>query len=140
MAQQGGVISYPIPAYANVPIHAEFYSPSRLVISAITLGKTTLVTTSTVQDYFIGQLVRLIIPPGYGARQLNETESYVISILSTTQVELDLDSTQSDAFTNPGTGTVAQILAIGDINQGAINSSGRSPTGTYIPGSFIDIS
>lgn len=140
MAQQGGVISYPIPAYQNVPIQSAFYQPSRFVISAITRGQTTTVTTSTAHNYVIGQLIRLIIPAPYGSFQLNESQGYVLSIPSTTQVQVAINSTGVDAFTNPGTGTVAQILAIGDINLGAINASGPMSTGTYIPGSFIDIS
>lgn len=140
MAQQGSVISYPIPAYANVPIQAQFYQPSRFVITAISTGITTTVTTSVAHNYVIAQQVRLIIPPAYGSRQLNESFGYVLSIPSSTQVLIDINSIGVDAFVNPGTGTVAQILAIGDINFGAINSSGPMSTGTYIPGSFIDIS
>jgi len=140
MAQQGGVISYPIPAYQNTPIESQFYSPSRFVISSITTGQTTAVATSVNNNYVVGQQVRLIIPPGYGSRQLNESFGYVLSITSPTQVVIGINSVGVDTFINLGTGTVAQILAIGDINFGAINASGLSSQGTYIPGSFIDIS
>lgn len=213
----GTVISYPIPAYSNVSIEADFYQPSRFVISAITLGQLTTITTSVAHNYVIGQLVRLLIPNAYGSYQLNETQSYVVAIPSTTQVTLKLDSVNVSTFiatpytaviTNatqaanavltanntfgPGqlltiqnvqgmtqlngfnriivsrtattitlnlnssgfsaytSGGVAilqtpnisqpQILAIGDINQGIQNSTGRRNTGTFIPGSFINIS
>jgi len=57
-------------------------------------------------------------------------------------VRLQLDTAvgvnQYISSTNPV--VVAQILAIGDVNQGAINSLGRRNNGTFIPGSFIDIS
>ena len=36
--------------------------------------------------------------------------------------------------------TKSQILAIGDINSGNLNASGNVNTGTFIPGSFINIS
>lgn len=140
MTQQGGVISYPIPAFQNLPIEAQFYQPSRFVITAISLGFITTVTTSVAHNYVISQQVRLIIPPAYGSRQLNESFGYVISIPSSTQVEIAINSVGVDAFKNPGTGTVAQILAIGDISEGAINASGPMSTGTYIPGSFINVS
>jgi hypothetical protein len=130
----------PIAAYNNVPIHTEYYQPKFFFISNITLGQTTTVTTTANQDYVIGQECRLIIPPTNGCRQLNEKTGFVISIPSTTQVVLDIDSSRNvDAFQTSSATTQPQILAIGDINTGAINK-GRTNNGTYIPGSFINIS
>lgn len=134
------VISYPIPAYSNVPIEPQFYQPSRFVISAITQGQTTIVQTTEDTNYVIGQQVRLIIPPSYGIRQLNEQIAFVISIPAVDQVELDISSNGMDAFINSSATTKAQILAIGDVNTGVVNSSGRNSNGTFILGSFIDIS
>ena len=140
------VISYPIPAYANVPIQPEFYQPRRFVISAITRGITTTVTTTTDMDYVIGQLIRLIIPPTFGIRQLNEAQGYVIAIHSANQVTVDIDSRGMDAFVSSSATTKAQILGIGDINTGYLSSTGRSiptidgNTQINIPGSFINIS
>lgn len=135
-----GVISSPIPPYANVPIQANFYQPSRFVISAVTLGFTTIVTTSSDHNYVIGQEVRLIIPPSFGCRQLNDMQGFVISIPNTNQVEINIYSLGGDPFVSSSASTQPQILAIGDINSGKINSTGRLNTGTYIPGSFINIS
>ncbi len=98
MTSTGTVLSYPIPAYQNLPIRADYYQPSRFVITAITRGNTTTITTSVAHNYVIGQNVRLIIPKDYGSFQLNETQGYVISIPSTTQVVVMIDSTNSDAF------------------------------------------
>lgn len=136
----GPVISYPIPAYSNVPIQPEFYQPRFWFISTITRGLTTTVTTTTAQDFVIGQLIRFIIPPSFGIRQLNERQGYVIEILSTTQVVVDIDSRFMDAFTSSSATTRPQIIPIGDIGNGQINSNGRRDNGTYIPGSFINIS
>lgn len=133
------VISYPIPAYSNVPIEPQFYSPSRFVISDITLGTTTLVTTTTDVNYVIGQQVRLIIPPTFGTRQLNEQTAYVLSIPASNQVLLDVNSLNMDVFISSSAATKAQILAIGDINQGQTNTMPSNET-TFIPGSFINIS
>ena len=211
------VISFPIPAYSNVPIRPDFYQPRRFEISAITTGILTLVTTAVDHDYVVGQLIRLIIPPAYGVRQLNEQQGYVILIPNPDEVLVDINSNNSDSFiptpytsvitnatqTNPciitsnnffkmnqlltisevsgmtelngvnrlvlgatptsitididatlfGAYTfggiaflqepvvnVPQILAIGDVGNGQINASGRRNTGTFIPGSFINIS
>jgi hypothetical protein len=97
-------------------------------------------------DYVIGQLVRLIIPPSFGIRQLNEMQGYVIEIPAANQVRLDIDSRGMDAFVSSSATTKAQILAIGDINTGYVSSTGRSiptidgNTQIEIPGSFINIS
>ena len=136
------VISYPIPAESNPPVETKYYQPSVFDISAITLGKTTVVTTSKSHNYVIGNQMRLIIPSNYGSRQLNEQEGYVISIPSNTEVEITINSRDSDAFAipSPAIGTKAQIMAIGDINSGIISSTGVVISSTNIPGSFINIS
>lgn len=137
----------PIAPYTNVPIHANYYQPQKFFISTIALGKTTTVTTTTAQDYVVGQLVRLIIPPQFGCRQLNEQQGYVISILSSTQVVVNINSSVNvDAFTSSTAKTQPQILAIGDINSGYISSTGinrattNGNTNINIAGSFINIS
>lgn len=140
------VVSYPIPAYSNPPIEPQFYQPSRFVISGITLGQTTTITTTEDMNYVIGQLIRLIIPPSFGCRQLNEQTGYVISIPSPNQVVVNIYSAGGDAFTSSSATTQPQILAIGDINTGYVSSTGRSistingNTQIEIPGSFINIS
>lgn len=137
----GTVISYPIPLYANLPIETDDYQPSRFVISAVTLGTSTTITTTEEHNYAIGQLVRLLIPPTFGCRQLNEKTGYLLSIPSTTSFVLNIDSSRNvDAYIASSAITVAQTLGIGDINTGQINSSGRVNLKTYIPGSYINIS
>ena len=91
----------PIAPYSNVPINADYYSPSRFVITDITRGPVTVVTTSVAHNYVIGQQIRLIIPLLYGCRQLNEAIGFVIAIPSTTQVTVDIDSTLSNPFQTP---------------------------------------
>jgi len=131
----------PIAPYNNLPIESQDYEPSRFVISAVTLGQTTTITTTTAMNYVVGQLVRLIIPPTFGCRQLNEQKGYVLSLPATTQVVVGINSAQNvDPYVASSATTKAQIIAVGDISNGQINSSGRVSNGTYIPGSFINIS
>lgn len=134
------VISSPFPAYQNLPIEPQFYQPSRFVISGITLGVTTTVTTTVNNNYTIGQQVRLIIPPSFGCRQLNEQSGYVLSIPNPNQVVVSINSVGSDPYIASPAHTQAQILAIGDVNSGQTNSNGRNSNITYVPGSFINIS
>jgi hypothetical protein len=130
----------PVPPYSNPPIEPQFYEPSQFFISAITLGATTVVTTTANHNYVIGQEIRLIIPPSSGCRQLNGQTGFVISVPAANQVTINIYSAGGDAFTSSSSPTQPQILAIGDINSGTTNATGRSNTGTYVPGAFIDIS
>lgn len=132
--------SGPIALGNNYPINANYYLPQVFFISAITLGQTTTVTTTQNNDYVIGQECRLIIPQSNGCRQLNEKTGIVISIPSPNQVVLNIDSSRNvDPFASSSSPTQPQILAIGDINQGQINT-GRSNNLTFVPGSFINVS
>ena len=136
-------ITGPIAPYSNVPIEPQYYSPWRFVVSAISLGVTTTVTlvipAITDLNYIIGQLVRLIIPPTFGCRQLNGKVGYVTTVTLPNQVTLALNSLGADPYIASSATTPAQILAIGDVNSGATNL-GRQNNQEYVPGSFINIS
>lgn len=134
--------SGPIAPERNPPIEPENFKPSRFEISDIDLGVNTTVTTDEDHNYVIGQLVRFLIPPTFGTRQLNEITGYVTSIPASTQVVVNIDSRDFNSFiANPSFGpTPPQILAIGDINTPSPNASGRSSVTTFIPGSFRNIS
>lgn len=138
--KMSSAITGPIAPYNNVPIAPQYYQPSVFVITALTLGITTIVTTNISHNYVIGQQIRLTIPPTNGCRQLNEASGYVVSIPSSTQVEINIDSTGSQPFVTSSATTKPQIMAIGDVNTGQINSNGIRSTLTYIPGSFTNIS
>jgi len=130
----------PTPPYTNVPIEPQFYAPSRFNIEDITLGPTTIVETDLPHNYVIGQLCRLLIPSQSGCSQLNEISGLVIYIPSSVEVELNIMSSGGNTFI-PTTGiTQPQIVAIGDINTGAINNFSNMMTSTLIPGSFHNIS
>jgi len=134
------LFSGPIPPFNNPPIEPLFFTPRQFFISAISLGITTTITTTVDQDYVIGQEIRLLIPNGFGCRGLNERTGFVIAIPSANQVTVDIFSIGIDPFINANLTTKAQIIAIGDVNTGAINNDGNLDTLTYIPGSFRNIS
>jgi len=131
----------PYPPFSNVAIQPQYYQPSQFFISAISLGQITTVTTTANMNYVIGQQVRLIIPYGFGSRQLNEQTGFVTAISAANQVVLDLNSSNADPFVNNALITTKpQILAIGDRSSGQISLTGRVNSNTFIPGSFINIS
>lgn len=131
----------PIAPERNPPIHPEYYAPRKYNISAITRGMTTTITTSEDHDYVAGQLVRTWIPSFFGTYELNGQENYVISVPTSNQVIISLDSRAYTAFISspPYSNTPAQICAIGDVNSGQTNIS-PSNLNLNIPGSFINIS
>ena len=88
----------PIALYSNVPIQPEFYKPRVYDISAISTGATTTITTSVDNDYVVGQEVRFLIPPAYGMGQLNQQTGFVLSLTSTTQFVVDIDSRQYNPY------------------------------------------
>ena len=135
-----GVISYPIPLYANVPIQPQNFKPKKFFIQNIVRGRNTLVETTVDMDYVVGQQIRLIIPPDFGIRELNNIQGYVIDIPASNQVIIDIDSLHMNSFILAVDPNQPQILAIGDIRSGAINSNGRISNKPYIPGSFRNIS
>lgn len=130
----------PVPPYSNVPINANYYNPNRFEISAITNGDTTIVTTTANHNYVIGQLVRLIIPESFRTYQLNEKEGYVLDIPASNQIELNINSSGFNTFVLSSATTRPQTLPVGNINSGVQNTDGRINLGTYIPGSFINVS
>jgi len=133
-------ITGPIAPYSNVPINPQYYVPRQYFISTIVNGATTLVTTTTAHNYVVGQQVKLLIPMFNKIIELNNKTGFVISIPAANQVVIDINSNLYNIFQTSTYPTQPQILAIGDINSGNINISGNVNTGTFIPGSFIDIS
>lgn len=141
------LITGPVPAYTNPPIEPQFYSPSRFVISSITLGLTTTIETiptvingiSVSMNYVIGQVVRFFIPQQYGTQQLSGRQGNVISLPTPLSIEVDIDSSQFNQFKDVNYFQKPQVIAIGDINQGNVNDNPNVQK-IYIPGSFINIS
>lgn len=134
------LITGPIPPYNNPPIEPQFFQPSQFFITAMTLGLNTTVTTAVNNNYVIGQLCRLLIPFGYGCMALNQQTGYVIAIPAPNQVTLNINSNGVNAFVNASFRNKPQIVAVGDINTGAINANGPFHYSTLIPGSFENIS
>ena len=134
------IIQGPVALYNNVAVNPQYFKPRAFDISAIALGVTTTVTTSVDMDYVVGQEVRLVIPPGDGCRSLNQTTSFVIAIPSANQVTLNINSLGNDSFSPTNTMQSAQIVAVGDVNTGAVNDEGRRNNITYVPGAFRNIS
>lgn len=126
----------------NPPITADYYSPQLAVISSISSISqfATQVVTTEENEFVVGQIVRFIIPARDGMVQLNERQAIVTSITNSTTFIVDIDTTKMGTF-NASTNTFQDpfVVPVGDINSGAINSSGRINNLLYISGSFKNI-
>lgn len=131
----------PQSSYQNPPINPQYFQPSQFFIEDIELGQTTTITTTVDHNYVIGQLCRLLIPQYNGTYQLNEQLGYVESIPSVNEVVLNIDSSVNvGTFMSSTKPNQPQILAVGDIQNGYINSNGLQNNQTAITGSFVNIS
>lgn len=132
----------PLAPERNPPITPEYYSPNIATLSTITpISRfSTRIVTTADNEFVVGQTVRFIIPPQDGMRQINGRQAYVTSIDNATTFYVQIDTLDFDTFNAAGT-TLQDpfVIAIGDVNSGQINSSGRINNITYIPGSFINI-
>ena len=63
MTSVGTVVSNPTPPYSNPPINPQYFQPNAFVISNISFGQSTTVTTVLNNNFVIGQEIRLLIPP-----------------------------------------------------------------------------
>ena len=142
------------------------YAPGISVINNIGLGATTLITTTAPHNLVVGQEVAFRIPAIWGCPQLNSLPNplipgspiygYVTIVNSTTQVTVNINSLNFTNFTTsiptsaiPGL-SFAQIVAVGDINNGGRSYNGgnlypaplvnsvATINGPAIQGAFVD--
>ena len=104
-------------SYANP---SPTFQPAMRVISAITNANPAAVTTSFDHDYISGEIVRLIIPPGYGMTQANKLEGAIV-VTGDDTFTINIDTTLFDVFASPGSSPedlqFAQVIPIGEINE-----------------------
>ena len=130
----------PTGAYVKKVLYPFLYAPGVAVISAITTGSTTVVSTTAPHNFVVGQEVAFRIPSSWGTTQLNSLPNtvvpgspiygYVTIVNSATQVTVNIDSSSYTAFNSnqtvasvPGL-SYPQILAVGDVNTGGTLYSG----------------
>jgi NOL1/NOP2/fmu family ribosome biogenesis protein len=145
--QQGYVISIPAANQVEVTINSMdantfIQSPFVATITGATQSNPCVLTAN---NSFVPKSIVKIENVG-GMTQLNGN-TYLVLASNYTSLSIDVDSSTFSAYTSGGTITLSgvtptlpQIVSVGDNNSGVINSSGRVLNGTYIQGSFINIS
>jgi len=137
----------PSGATVKKVLYPYIYFPGVTVISAITLGTTTTIDTTSAHNFVVGQEVAFRIPAGsgynWGTTELNSLPNtlvpgspvygYVIAVTDYNTVIVNIDSSAFTAFnSNPTVASVpglnwAQILAVGDVNTGGVAIYSGSP-------------
>lgn len=132
----------PSGAFVKKVLYPDIYLPGVNVITAISTGSSTTVSTTTNHNFVAGQQVVFRIPSSWGTTQLNSPQDYptpgatlfgtVSSVSSNTQFVVNIDSSSFTSFNSnqtvasvPGL-SFPQVLAAGDINSGGAVYSGGS--------------
>lgn len=114
------------PCYENPdPI----FQPAMRLISDITNANPAVVTTDIDHNYLDGEIVRLIVPVGFGMTQVNGKKGQ-ITVLSPTTFSININTIGFDTFaaspTLPTAHTCPQVIPVGEISstlQGATKNT-----------------
>lgn len=141
-------------------LYPDLYTPFGTVITAISTGATTTITTAQNHGFVVGQEVFFVIPQVsatvWGTTQLDTLtyntanvvpqQAYVSSVPAANQIVVNVNSTGYTAFAYPTSAVAAlgmtfpQVLAMGDANSGVTNSVvnplASVPPAITIPGAF----
>lgn len=137
----------PSGATVKKVLYPYLYFPGQTFISAITLGTTTIVDTTSAHNFRVGQEVAFRIPNSpnfnWGPVQLNSLPNtltpgspvygYVTAVTDYNTVVVNIDSSAFTAFnSNPTVASVPglsypQIVAVGDVNSGGEIITATSP-------------
>lgn len=135
----------PAGALVKKVLYPFLYLPQDNIISAITTGSTTTVTTTMYHDFEVGQEIAFRVPNFWGTTQLNSLPNvlipgspiygYVTSITDNWTFVCNINSSSFTAFTANATMsattlvglTYAQTLAVGDVNTGGNIITATSP-------------
>lgn len=98
------------------------YQPQSHIIVGISNANPALVTTKVVNQYRVGDVVRISIPTipfdqvGWGMSELNDAQVNVIEILSSTEFYINVDSTTFEPWVfADNKNYVPQVIPVGEL-------------------------
>lgn len=111
------------------------------IVAITPMGDQTLVTTDIDNTFVVGNQVQFQIPPQWGMRQLNYMKGYVTSVPDSTDIVVNINTSNFDAFVvpTPTPGVVldpAQVFLCGNYNNGQLYPSGVPVLPIQIPGAY----
>ena len=99
----------------NGAVQRPIFQPALRVVTDITNAFECVVTTSFDNNFFTGDIVRIIIPLGWGMQQINGQFS-AITVLTPTTFSMSIDTTNYDVFNDPNNDQFAQCIPIAEVN------------------------
>lgn len=94
-----------VPNNANAYLSPSPVIPMFLIITAITNANPMVVTTTTANNYVVGQLVYLSVPRTYGMFQANQLTGQITAIDPTNLIfTLNINASNFDVFSIPAPG------------------------------------
>lgn len=99
---------------------ATVFLPRQSLIAGITQAVNAVVTTTAPNALITGEIVRLVIPPGFGMQQADGLTSSIV-VLTDTTFMTGIDTTSFDAYVvptpNPHLAACGQVIPIGEVNE-----------------------
>lgn len=131
-----------VDGYFVKVLNPYLYAPGANIVSAITLGSTTTIDTTSAHNFVVGQEVAFRVPSVWGTTQLNSLPNvqipgspiygYVVAVTDYNTFVVNINSSSYTAFNSnqpyssyPGQ-TFAQVVAVGDVNTGGVQISAGS--------------
>lgn len=113
------------------------YQPAMRLVTDITRAVNASVTTSFAHNYETGDIVRLIVPDGWGMFQANGKLG-TITVTAPTTFTIDIDSTMFDPFVTPPNPSpevisVAQVVPVGEVNSKLTQATRNVLGGPVLP-------
>lgn len=100
--------AYPFPVF----------QPAMRVIQSISQAAQATVTTTFAHQYQTGEIVRIVIPPGFGMQQINRMVA-PITVTGSTTFTVPINTLLFDPFSTPSTIPLnkqyAQVIPIGEM-------------------------
>jgi hypothetical protein len=117
------------------------YTPAINDLTNVTNSNIATVTTVSDHNYVINQQVQFFIPSQWGMRQLNQLKGYVLTIPTSNEFTVNINTSQFDAFITPTPPTYividpAQVMGIGETNYGQSSPGGIPILPITIPGAY----
>lgn len=135
----------PAGALVKKVLYPFLYAPEDNVVTAVTTGSTTTITTSMYSNFEVGQEIAFRVPSFWGPTGLNSLPNliipgspiygYVVSVTDNWTFVCNINSSAFTSFSNNGTMTAAtlpglnymQVVPVGDVNTGGNLITSTSP-------------
>jgi hypothetical protein len=114
----------------NGAVATPLYQPAMRVITNITNATVPTVTTSFAHNYTSTDIIRIVIPSGFGMSQINGLVSPIV-VTGPTTFTISINTLNFDAFSDPNNGQFAQSIAMGE-NSSTIYGATMNTAPSYI--------